>query len=193
MADFLSYHKKFSLTLSVRQEKIQIEVWDKKMSILMHMQWAMLQISYSLGLSKIKVSQNPIVFPEIFLKGSWIPSIATKGNPNLKYPLLDNVWSIKIRTTHNISLWLYEYFWITVLLYGHLEYLILKVLAWEICNMKWGFAKKVMIKSLRQFMYGSNFCGSDVIRTKSIWGWSTRWKIDFTPPLPKTRRDYVYD
>ena len=39
----------------------------------------------------------------------------------------------------------------------------LKVLAWEICNMKWGFAKKVAIKSQRQFMPGSNFYGSDVI------------------------------
>ena len=39
---------------------------------------------------------------------------------------------------------------------------ILKVLAWETCNLKWGFAKKVIIKSQRQFMYGSNFYGSDV-------------------------------
>ena len=75
--------------------------------------------------------------------------------------LLNNVWSLKIWTTHNLSLWLYEYFWI-ILLYGHLVYFILKVLAWEICNMKWGFAKKVIIKSQRQFMYGSNFYGSDV-------------------------------
>ena len=59
-----------------------------------------------------------------------------------------NVWSIKIRTTHNLSLWLYEYFWI-ILSYGHLVYFILKVLAWEICNMRWGFAKKVIIKSQR--------------------------------------------
>ena len=29
-----------------------------------------------------------------------------------------NVWSIRIWTTHNLSLWLYEYFWI-ILLYGH--------------------------------------------------------------------------
>ena len=68
-----------------------------------------------------------------------------------KYYLKFNVWSIKIRTTHNLSLWLYEYFWI-ILLYGHLVYFILKVLAWEIWNMKWGFAKKVIIKSQRQFM-----------------------------------------
>ena len=40
-------------------------------------------------------------------------------------------------------------------------YFLLKVLAWEICNMKWGFAKKVIIKSQRQFMYGSNFYGSE--------------------------------
>ena len=31
----------------------------------------------------------------------------------------NNVWSIKIRATHNLSLWLYEYFWI-ILLNGHL-------------------------------------------------------------------------
>ena len=74
---------------------------------------------------------------------------------------LNNVWSIKIRTTHNLSLWLYEYFWI-ILLYGHLVYFILKVLAWEICNMKWEFAKKVIIKPQRQFMYGLNFYVSDV-------------------------------
>ena len=84
--------------------------------------------------------------------------------------MINNVWSIKIRTTHNLSLWLYEYFWI-ILLYGHLVYFILKVLAWEICNMKWGFAKKVIIKSQRQFMYGSNFYGSDVIQdwTKKVF------------------------
>ena len=40
-----------------------------------------------------------------------------------------NVWSIKIRTRRNLSLWLYEYFWI-ILFYGHLIYIILKVLAW---------------------------------------------------------------
>ena len=28
--------------------------------------------------------------------------------------------------------------------------------------MKWGFIKKVIIKSKREFMYGSNFYGSDV-------------------------------
>ena len=73
-----------------------------------------------------------------------------------------NVWFIKIRTTPNLSLWLYEYFWI-ILLYGHLVCFILKLLAWEICNMKWGFAKKVIIKSQRQFSYGSNFYESDVM------------------------------
>ena len=36
----------------------------------------------------------------------------------------------------------------------------LKVLAWEICSMKWGFAHKVIVKSQRQFMYGLNFHGS---------------------------------
>ena len=58
-------------------------------------------------------------------------------------------------------MWFCEYFWI-ISLYGHLVYFILKVLVWEICNMKWGFAQKVIIKSQRQFMYGSNFYGSDV-------------------------------
>ena len=45
---------------------------------------------------------------------------------------------------------LYEYVWI-ILLYGHLLYLTLLV-----------FAKAVIIKSQRKFMYGSNFYGSDV-------------------------------
>ena len=44
-----------------------------------------------------------------------------------------------------------------------LVYFILKVFAWEICNMEWGFTKKVIIKSQRPFMYGSNVYGSDVI------------------------------
>ena len=58
-------------------------------------------------------------------------------------------------------MWLCEYFWI-ILLYGHLVYVLhLKVLAWEICNMKRGFDKKVILKSQRQFMYGSNFYESD--------------------------------
>ena len=34
-----------------------------------------------------------------------------------------NVWSIKIRTTHNWLLWLYEYFWI-IFLYGHLYFIL---------------------------------------------------------------------
>ena len=73
---------------------------------------------------------------------------------------IQNYVNCEIRPTHNQSLW---HFWI-ISLYGHLKvvYLILKVLAWEICNMKWWFAKKVIIKSQRQFMYGSNFYGSDV-------------------------------
>ena len=73
-----------------------------------------------------------------------------------------NVWFIKIRTTYNLFLWLCEYFWI-ILLYGHLVYFILKVLAWEICNVKWGFARKVIVKPQRQFMYGSIFYGSDIM------------------------------
>ena len=77
------------------------------------------------------------------------------------------VWSIKIRAIHNLSLWLCEYFWI-ILLYGHLVCFILKVLAWEISNMKWGFAKKVLIKSQRQFMYGSNFYETDVSKI-TVW------------------------
>ena len=35
-------------------------------------------------------------------------------------------------------------------------------MAWEIFNIIWGFAKKVIIKSQRPFMYGSNFYASDV-------------------------------
>ena len=50
----------------------------------------------------------------------------------------------------------------------YLVYFILKVLAWEICNLKWGFAIKV-IKSQRQFMYGSNFYGSHVSIFPKNW------------------------
>ena len=53
-------------------------------------------------------------------------------------------------------MWLFEYFWI-ILLYGHLVYFILKVLAWEICNMKWEFAKKVIIKSQTVFVWWFEF------------------------------------
>ena len=38
---------------------------------------------------------------------------------------------------------------------------------WEICNMKWGFAKKVITESQRQFMYGSNFYESDFRRVST--------------------------
>ena len=79
-----------------------------------------------------------------------------------------NVWFIKIWTTHNLSLWLYEYFWI-ILKNGYQVYFISKVLAWEIGIMKWGFATKVMIKSQRQFMYGSNFYESDVTSLFSFY------------------------
>ena len=34
--------------------------------------------------------------------------------------------------------------------------------------MKWGFAEKVIIKSQRQFMYGSNFYESDVTLARKI-------------------------
>ena len=91
---------------------------------------------------------------------NWILTGSLGKKPLCSMHLL-NVLSIKIQTTHNPSLWLYEYFWI-ILLYGHLIYFISKVLAWEICNMKWRFAKKVIIKSQRQFMYDSNFYGSHV-------------------------------
>ena len=38
-------------------------------------------------------------------------------------------------------------------MFRHLVYLILKVLAWEICNMKLEFAKKAIIQSQLQFTY----------------------------------------
>ena len=83
-------------------------------------------------------------------------SIFSQSHKYMKYLLInlsneDNVWFIKIRTTHDLSLWLYEYFWI-ILLFGHLVNFILKVLAREICIMKSGFAKKVIIKSQKQFI-----------------------------------------
>ena len=49
----------------------------------------------------------------------------------------------KLNHTKNHS---YQYLWIG-LLYWHLVYLVLKVLAWEICNIELEFAKKVIIKS----------------------------------------------
>ena len=73
-----------------------------------------------------------------------------------------------------MSLWLYEYVWI-MLLYGHPVYFIFKVLAWEICIIKWGFAKKVIIKSQRQFMYGSNFYESDVSMT--LMSLLFKWRV----------------
>ena len=75
---------------------------------------------------------------------------------SIKGSVITKVWFIEIRTTHDLSLWLYEYFWI-ILLYEHLVSFILKVLAWEICSIKWVFAKKSHI-------YGSNFYESDFTR-----------------------------
>ena len=49
----------------------------------------------------------------------------------------------KLNHTKNHS---YQYLWIG-LLYWHLVYLVLKVLAWEICNIELEFAKKVIIQS----------------------------------------------
>ena len=89
---------------------------------------------------------------------------------------------------HDLSLWLYESFCI-ILLYGHLVYFILKILAWEICNMKWGYAKKVIIKSQRQFLYGSNFYGSDVIMN---WQ-SCQSKLDFNLVLLAMLYLYLID
>ena len=77
-----------------------------------------------------------------------------------------NVWSIKIRTTHNLSLWLYKYVWI-ILLYGHLVYFILKVLTWKFDILNEDLPKKVIIKSEKQFMHGSNFYGSDFMYWKT--------------------------
>ena len=53
-------------------------------------------------------------------------------------------------------------------MFWHLAYFILKVFAWKICNMKWGFPKKFITESQRQFMYGSNFYESDVRWEKKI-------------------------
>ena len=80
-----------------------------------------------------------------------------------------NVWIIKIRMTHNLSLWLYEYSWV-ISLFGHLNSILhFKVLGirnlqceMRICQ------KKVMIKSVSQFMHGSNFYESDVIINMSL-------------------------
>ena len=77
-----------------------------------------------------------------------------------------NVWSIKIRTTHNLSLWLYKYVWI-ILLYGHLVYFILKVLTWKFVILNEDLPKKVIIKSEKKFMNGSNFYGSDFMYWKT--------------------------
>ena len=49
-----------------------------------------------------------------------------------------------------------------------IRYFILKVLAWEICIMKWGFTIKMIIKSQKQFLYCSNFYESDVIKSSII-------------------------
>ena len=55
-----------------------------------------------------------------------LPSVSLVLTINLYINLTrdcTNVWLIKIRTTHNLSLWLYEYFWI-ILLCGHLVHFI---------------------------------------------------------------------
>ena len=58
-----------------------------------------------------------------------------------------NVCFMKFRTTKKkyIFINIFGYFWIW-LLYWHLVYLVLKVLAWKICNIKLEFAKKVIIQ-----------------------------------------------
>ena len=61
-----------------------------------------------------------------------------------------NVWSIKFKP-HIICLCDFMLFFWIILLYGLLVYFILKVLAWIICNMKWGFAKKIIITKSQRF------------------------------------------
>ena len=85
-------------------------------------------------------------------KGAFPLENSNNRNPtHLNSIFMDNnVWFIKNWTTHNLPLWLYEYFWI-ISLYGNLVYFILKVLAWKICIMKWGFAKKSHNKVTKTF------------------------------------------
>ena len=90
---------------------------------------------------------------ELYLWMTYAPSFARSFHRR-------NILSIKIWTTHNLAMWLFLdniIIWAPSIL--HFKGL---GMAWEICNMKWGFAIKVIIKSIQQFMYGLNFYGSDI-------------------------------
>ena len=86
-----------------------------------------------------------------------------------------HVWFIKIRTTSVfVTLWIF----LDNIIVWAPDILHLKVLAWEICNMKWGFAKEVIVKSQRQFMYGSNLSESDVTFAERSCGEINCWRGD---------------
>ena len=63
-----------------------------------------------------------------------------------------NVWFIKIRTIHNLSLWLYEYFWM-ILPYGHCAPSILHYKGLGLRNLQYEMrvCQKSHNKSQRQF------------------------------------------
>ena len=67
-------------------------------------------------------------------------------------------------------------------MYWHIVYLVLKVLMWEICNIKSKFAKKVIIQSqiTINLMCGLNFYETDVIqklRILNLNGFSTNQMV----------------
>ena len=78
-----------------------------------------------------------------------------------------NVWSIKIRTIHKLSLRLYyQFFW--QILSSYCKFLMPRPFKWSILGIHKIILSKIFIKSQRQIMCGSNFYGSDVICTLQI-------------------------
>ena len=94
---------------------------------------------------------------------SWIKSYDIKHN-FLVFPKLHEIdkdwWIYKTIFSSNFDIFLIR------LLCRHLVHLILKVLAWEIWNMKYEFAKKIKPKSQLWCQCCTSFFESDVISYK---------------------------
>ena len=83
------------------------------------------------------------------------------------YSFYCNIWFIKIRTIHKLSLWLYYDF------FGKSSFLMPWPLKWSILGAHTIILSKNIHKVTKQIMSGSNFYESDV--TRLIYAWVTQF------------------
>ena len=91
-------------------------------------------------LTRLSISPSKRLLSKVDRKGAW--EVATKLFFFFKYTIQNTHASKTLNLLVRWRLWTFY-----LIIHGYLVYFILKVLVLEICNMKWGFAKKVIIKS----------------------------------------------